>query len=151
MGCGSGRDLLWLKNRGFHVTGFDRSFEMATLARTRVECAVIVGDFMVFDFSRFAMDAVLLVGALVHLPQAQLGKALSNIAAALKEDGLILLTMKEGSGSSTDRDGRVFQYWSDEGLRKLLQRREFHIVHFHRQNSVKNDKDVWLTYVLEMK
>lgn len=97
------------------------------------------------------MDAVLLVGALVHLPQAQLGKALSNIAAALKEDGLILLTMKEGSGSSTDRDGRVFQYWSDEGLRKLLQRREFHIVHFHRQNSVKNDKDVWLTYVLEMK
>ena len=31
VGCGSGRDLLWLKNRGFSVTGFERSPELAGL------------------------------------------------------------------------------------------------------------------------
>ena len=31
--CGSGRDLLWLKNRGFKVIGFERSKGLAELAR----------------------------------------------------------------------------------------------------------------------
>ena len=33
IGCGSGRDLLWLKNLGFKVAGFERSSSLATLAQ----------------------------------------------------------------------------------------------------------------------
>jgi len=32
VGCGSGRDLLWMKKRGFDVIGFERSPELAELA-----------------------------------------------------------------------------------------------------------------------
>jgi len=31
VGCGSGRDLLWLKNRGFKVIGFERPKGLAEL------------------------------------------------------------------------------------------------------------------------
>ena len=33
IGCGSGRDLLWLKERGYQPTGFERSSGLAELAR----------------------------------------------------------------------------------------------------------------------
>lgn len=148
VGCGSGRDLLWLMNRGFNVLGFDRSFQLAVLARKHVKCAMIVGDFMAFDFSMFSMDAVLLVGALVHLPRELFGRALANIAIAVKEKGLILLTMKEGEGTRTDLHGRMFQYWRDTDLRRTLDAGGFRVVHFHRRKSVKDNKDIWLTYVL---
>ena len=51
VGCGSGRDLLWLKKRGFSVTGFEKSPELAGLARKNSGCQVIEGDFISYDFS----------------------------------------------------------------------------------------------------
>ena len=45
VGCGSGRDLLWMKKRGFDVIGFERSPGLAELARDNVGCEVIEGDF----------------------------------------------------------------------------------------------------------
>jgi len=51
VGCGSGRDLLWMKKRGFDVIGFERSPGLAELARDNVGCEVIQGDFETYDFS----------------------------------------------------------------------------------------------------
>ncbi|MGA9179151.1 MAG: methyltransferase domain-containing protein, partial [Desulfobacterales bacterium] len=41
VGCGSGRDLLWMKKRGFEVIGFERSEGLAELARNNADCEVI--------------------------------------------------------------------------------------------------------------
>jgi SAM-dependent methyltransferase len=38
VGCGSGRDLLWMKKQGFDVIGFERSLELAELARENAGC-----------------------------------------------------------------------------------------------------------------
>jgi SAM-dependent methyltransferase len=62
-GCGSGRDMLWLTERGFNCTGLERSPELAALAREHSGLPVIEADFETFDFSRMNMDAVLLIGA----------------------------------------------------------------------------------------
>ena len=45
VGCGSGRDLLWLQKRNFKVTGFERSAGLAKLARNHAGCQIIQGDF----------------------------------------------------------------------------------------------------------
>lgn len=45
VGCGSGRDLLWFKNKGFEVIGFERSAGLAELAREHSDVEVIEGDF----------------------------------------------------------------------------------------------------------
>jgi SAM-dependent methyltransferase len=44
VGCGSGRDMLWFKERGFRVTGFERSSGLAELARKHSGCPVTEGD-----------------------------------------------------------------------------------------------------------
>ncbi|MBW2612111.1 MAG: methyltransferase domain-containing protein, partial [Deltaproteobacteria bacterium] len=44
VGCGSGRDLLWFKNRGFVATGFERSAGLARLARQNTEMVEILAS-----------------------------------------------------------------------------------------------------------
>jgi SAM-dependent methyltransferase len=89
VGCGSGRYLLWLKSRGFAATGFERSPALAEMARRHARCTVIEGDFAHHDFSAFSADAVILIGALVHLPHELFAGVLRSIAAALKAGGPI--------------------------------------------------------------
>ncbi len=67
VGCGAGRDLYWLANQGFKSTGFELSPGLARLARNHSQRPVIEGDFRSYDFSNFQFDALLLIGALVHL------------------------------------------------------------------------------------
>ena len=52
VGCGSGRDLRWLKQRGFRVVGLERSPGLARRAAAHAGCRVIQEDFGAFDFFR---------------------------------------------------------------------------------------------------
>lgn len=108
VGCGSGRDLLWFKERGFHVTGFERSPGLAELARENAGCEVIEGDFELYDFSGLSADAVVLAGALVHISHERFQQVFGNIMAGLKDRGYVLVSFKEGAGERMDSRGRVF-------------------------------------------
>ena len=149
VGCGSGRDLLWLKNRGFKVIGFERSKGLAELARENVGCEVIEDDFETFDFSTLFVDAIILVGAIVHLPHEKLKMVLDHITCSLGEQGKALVTMKEGDGIFKDENGRVFYLWQDTELRDIFTNLGFKILDFSRQVSAIRPDDIWLGYVLE--
>ncbi len=149
VGCGSGRDLLWLKTRGFSVMGFERSEGLAALARKYADCDIIEGDFEHYDFSKQTFDAILLSGSLAHIPHARLETVFKNIVSGLCEGGNVLVSLKEGGGSSMDGDGRIFYFWQDEDLRDIFSKHDFKILDFHRGVSKVNQKDTWLSYVLE--
>lgn len=149
VGCGSGRDLLWLSKRGFRVIGMDRSSQLAALAKANSSAPVIVADFEVFDFSRFSVDAAILIGALVHISPERFGAALQNITVAVKKGGYTLLTLKEGKGSGTDRHGRVFFYWEHARLHEHFARCSMDRVECFKQFSLIDQNDIWLTYLLQ--
>lgn len=149
VGCGSGRDMLWLAQQGFNVIGLDRSSQLAKLAKANSSAPIIVADFEVFDFSRFSVDAVILIGALVHLSPDRFSAAFQNIASAVKKGGYTLLTLKEGKGSKTDLNGRVFFYWEDECLDEYFTGCGMHRIEFFRQASLIDPNDIWLTYLLK--
>ena len=150
VGCGSGRDMFWLKDRGFLVTGFERSPGLAGLARKHSGCRVIEGDFEKYDFSGLSLDAIILVGALVHVPHDRFQSVLENIVRGLKQEGHALVTLKEGRNSQPDvSSGRVFHLWHDEDLRDIFDKLNLTIVDFSRQVSKVRPTDVWLGYVLQ--
>ncbi|RJP82598.1 MAG: class I SAM-dependent methyltransferase [Desulfobacteraceae bacterium] len=149
VGCGSGRDLLWLKERGYHPTGFERSQKLAALARQYSGCPVIEDDFLTYDFSALKFEAILMIGALVHLSVSQLEPAFLSITAALEENGLVLLSLKEGHGQTHAEDGRVFVLWQPEKLEHLFLKNGFRILDFSRQISKICESDVWLGYLLQ--
>ena len=146
--CGSGRDLLWFKERGYMVVGFEKSKGLAELAKENVGCEVIEGDFETYDFSGLSVDAILLVGALVHLPYEKFKLVFENISTGLNESGKILITMKEGNGLFEDAHGRIFYLWQDKDLRSIFAELGSEILDFNRQVSAVRETDIWLGYVL---
>jgi len=151
VGCGSGRDLLWLKKQGFRVIGFENSTGLADLARKHSGCEIIEGDFEVFDFREFSFDAILASGSMVHLPHPQLPRTLKNLKIALVPNGIFYISLKQGSGFFTDQFNRTFYLWQDAGLREIFRQLDFDVIHFSNTESVLNSKDMWLGYVLRMR
>ena len=150
IGCGSGRDLRWFARRGFQPTGFEQAPNLARMAREHADCPVIKGDFDHFNFSNLKFSALVFVGSLVHLPKEALPAILQSTCQALVPDGLILITLKEGKGTSRAADGRVFTLWSREDIEKIFAANNLHILDFSRQISKLRPDDIWLGYVLRL-
>ncbi len=151
IGCGSGRDLLWLTKKGFQATGFESSAGLAALARQNSGCKVIKGNFETYDFSILQADALLLSGAMVHLAHHRLEPVLKNILQALpaRTEAIVYLSIKEGQGSFTDQQNRTFYLWQDKDIRGVFQKTGLEVIHFLRTPSVLGTGEAWLGYVLK--
>ncbi len=148
IGCGSGRDLHWFAERGFLPTGFEKSPSLARKAKQYATCPVIEGDFTTYDFSQLSFSALVLVGSLVHLSRDEFPNILKKICKALVADGHILITLKEGLGTSTTADGRIFTLWSAKDLEDVFSTQGLKILDFSRQISKIRPDDTWLGFVL---
>lgn len=149
IGCGSGRDLLWLKQRGFEPTGFERSASLAKLARGNSCCPVIEGDLETFDFSTGVWNAVLLVGSLVHIPHERFFSTAQKIFSAFTSPCILLLTLKEGDGVINAADGRAFYLWNDDTLRGFFAEMDLKLSLCFKNASAIGSKETWLGYVLK--
>ena len=81
-GCGRGRMLAALADRGFDVTGFDISEPMVALARRRLDGrgVVVVADMIDFDLGRRFDGALCPINTLLHLTPAELARHLDCVA-----------------------------------------------------------------------
>lgn len=150
IGCGSGRDMKWLREKGYEVCGIERSLPLACFAREHSGRPVIAADFEMHDFSLdSSFDALLLIGALVHYDRKPFDNILCRTLAALKPGGLLLISMKEGDGIKIGRDKRVFVLYRREILENIFFRNRLKIIDFRRSQSVFNNEDVWLSYILQ--
>jgi SAM-dependent methyltransferase len=91
-GCGSGRMLGPLAQRGVDVTGFDLSPAMIDLARARLGDSghVLVADMTDFDLARTFDGAVCPINTLQHLTPDGLGRHLECMVRHLESGGRYL-------------------------------------------------------------
>jgi hypothetical protein len=95
------------------------------------------------------MDALLLVGALVHVPHERFQLIFSRILNALKPQGHVLLTMEQGQGTQTSLDGRVFNLWSRSDLMPVFEDCGLICVEYFEKQSKIRAKDIWMSFVLQ--
>ena len=148
IGCGSGRDLLWFRERGFQPTGFEGAPALARLAEDHSGCPVIVGDFSSYDFASHSFDALVFVGSLVHQSKERLPSIFAATLLALNPGGHILITMKEGRGTASAPDGRHFTLWSRKELEAVFAALGLTVLECSRKESKLRAEDVWLGFVL---
>ena len=149
IGCGSGRDLLWLKKKGFDPVGVERSQGLADLARHHSGCRVISGDFHCFDFSGMEADGILLAGALVHLEKTQVLPVLERILQGLKPEGILFFSVKQGEGCTADGFGRRFHLWHREEPHSVVKALPVSLLSTTSNRSALETGETWLGVLVE--
>ncbi len=151
VGCGSGRDLSWLKGKGYRVLGFERSRGLAKLARKNTDVDVIEGDFEKFDFAKLDVDAALMSASLVHLPHDKLKSVLLNISKAVKPEGILLISVKEGTGKFTDNENRDFYLWKEESMQTVISSLSFETLKVEKNKSPLGTGETFLSFIVRKK
>lgn len=150
VGCGSGRDLLAFKKMGFQAIGVDPSSKLARYAEkySGVSCYVCGVEDIQYD-SLF--DGVWACASLLHLPKSSLSSAFNKMHDALKDSGVLYLSLREGVGELRLDDGRLFSSYSSEELKKMiLVNGRFEVVaNWKTQDAVgRGEEIVWINFLL---
>lgn len=116
-GCGSGRDARAFLDRGYRVTAFDGSKEMAARASQLLGQPVLHLTFQALD-REAEFDGVWACASLLHVPRAEMGDVLDRLTRALKPGGTLFLSFKYGDGER-EQGGRFFNDYDEASFARL--------------------------------
>jgi SAM-dependent methyltransferase len=95
IGCGPGQIGAFVRERGRRVVGLDLSPEMASLAKSHLDAAV-VADLRSIPLASGHIGGLLAFYSLIHLRRAELGPALQEFSRVLRPGGCALFSAHEG-------------------------------------------------------
>ena len=125
IGAGPGHDSRYFQDNGLEVSCIDLSPAMVALCREKGLTAYTM-DVLALDFPPSSFDAIFSRNSLLHIPKRHLPRALANIHAVLKPDGLFHLGVYGGSDSEHIFEDdpiepkRFFSFYTDEQLQRIV-------------------------------
>ncbi len=147
VGSGAGRDTRHFISKGYDVVSVDASSGIVDEARKRVP----KGNFMEMDMTdmKFAdgeFDGVWCCASLLHLDDAEAGKALSEFKRVLKDGGILFVSVKLGSGEVIEkRPGGVERYFRNYGVEEIrdIISRYFRVLDVYTHSD--KDGETWIS------
>jgi len=146
LGCGPGHHAARMAEAGFSVLAVDGSAEMVARATRRDGVSARRATFD--DIPAFGpVDGIWASFSLLHAPRADLPRHLAALHAICEPGGPLFLGMKLGAGEKTDRLGRRYSYYSENGLRAALSDAGFvpGAVRFGSGKGLSGDVEDWMT------
>lgn len=118
LGCGSGRDTLAFKNKGYKVDAIDYSEELVKKATELTGIQVKYQSF--YELNEVAIyDGIWACASLLHCERHRLAEVLEKMLRALKSEGVIYMSFKYGD-SDREKDGREFTDLNEQQAQELL-------------------------------
>lgn len=142
VGFGSARDMLYFKNKGYDVYGFDLEEEFVKHALT-LNLNVKQGDILTFK-SNIKFDAIWACASLLHLKSEELLKGIDNLLSCLSDEGIMYLSFKYGDFEG-NIEGRYFTYLNEIKLTKL----GLNVIESKITNDVNNRNNKWLNIIIK--
>ena len=106
VGCGSGRDTLAFKNKGYQVDAIDYSEELVKKATRLTGIPIKLKSFYEIDDYE-AYDGIWACASLLHCERNHLKEVIGKLLSALKPNGVLYMSFKYGNGDR-EKDGRQF-------------------------------------------
>ncbi len=148
LGCGPGRDLCRFKALGHEAVGLDGSSEFVRMARARSDCEVLHQDFLRLDLPFARFDGIFANASLFHVPISQLARVLGNLAATLKNGGVLLCSNPRGNNQEGWVDGRYGCFHDLETWRTYVTDAGFQeLHHYYRPTGRPRAEQQWLVTV----
>ena len=118
LGCGSGRDTLAFKKKGYQVEAIDYSIELVEKARELTGIEVRQQSF--YELNEVAKyDGIWACASLLHCERDRLTEVLARILKALKPNGVCYMSFKYGT-ADREKGGRAFTDLNEEQAQELL-------------------------------
>ncbi|MBF7095705.1 class I SAM-dependent methyltransferase [Alkalibacter mobilis] len=118
IGCGSGRDSMWFKKRGFDVWAHDGSIAMVEHCKIFLHDRVQVASFNDYT-SNMEFDGLWACSSLLHVPRSKLKSIIDKYTSLLKKNGVFFMSFKLGEDDHED-SGRAFTNMSKSLIVELL-------------------------------
>lgn len=119
VGCGSGRDTLAFKKKGYQVDAIDYSEELVKKASRLTGISIKLKSFYEVDDYE-AYDGIWACASLLHCERTRLKEVIGKLLSALKPNGVIYMSFKYGD-SDRDKDGRKFTDLDENQADALLE------------------------------
>lgn len=106
IGAGSGRDAAWLRRKGFEVVAVEPSTGMRTAGQSLHPDPLIrwvddrLPSLAATHRLGLAFDVILLSGVLMHVTPTDRPRAFRKVVTLLKPGGVVLISVRSGSGES---------------------------------------------------
>ncbi|WP_180043394.1 bifunctional 2-polyprenyl-6-hydroxyphenol methylase/3-demethylubiquinol 3-O-methyltransferase UbiG [Acinetobacter sp. YH16039] len=118
LGCGSGRDTLAFKKKGYQVEAIDYSAELVKKARELTNIEVRQQSF--YDLAENnKYDGIWACASLLHCERDRLAEVLWLILKALKPNGVCYMSFKYGN-TDREKEGRSFTDLNEQQVHDLL-------------------------------
>lgn len=148
LGCGPGRDLKALTERGHVAVGLEGSARLAAMARSHSGCEVWQQDFLKLDLPAGRFDGVFANAALFHVPTQELPRVLRELHAALKPRGVLFSSNPRGANEEGWNQGRYGAYWDLATWRGYLTSAGYtELEHYYRPAGLPREQQPWLASV----
>ena len=148
LGCGSGRDTVFLEEEACVVTDMDGSEKICELAsiHTGKEVLHLKVEDMEFDDVFHGIWACAVLG---HFTPDEVKGVMDKILKALKDDGILYFSVKKGERNGK-YNGRYFYDYDREALNNLLDAfPNIKVLDIWKTNDVRADKsDRWFNVLL---
>ena len=117
LGCGSGRDSLAFKNKGYWITAIDYSEALVKKATELTGLQVKYQSF--YELNEIAVyDGIWACASLLHCERRRLAEVLEKMLRALKPSGVCYMSFKYGD-SDREKDGREFTDLNEQQAQEL--------------------------------
>jgi cyclopropane fatty-acyl-phospholipid synthase-like methyltransferase len=142
LGCGSGRELIFLAEKGFNVTGIDFSPSAVQLAKSWLKQKNLSGEVEVGEIGAHiagtadsSFDAVIAINSLQYLTWQQFDSAITEINRVLKDGGLFWVVLPsentkiDHASSAGEEKGQIL--FSEEKLKEKISK-TFRVLEFSK-------------------
>jgi len=148
-GSGSGRDAAWFRAAGYDVEAFDASPAMVQATRRHAQVPTTHMTFENLEFAR-TYDGIWACASLLHVRKSELGDVLRRLLQALKPDGCLYCSFKQGSGERRV-EGRYFNDMNEEHLRAVVEQASGQVLDLWTTGDVRADRsrERWLNSLLQ--
>jgi SAM-dependent methyltransferase len=147
IGCGSGRDVVWLTSNGYPTTGYDGSPAMLAEAR-RCYPQIEVREAtlpLLTPIPNNTYANVLCCATLMHLPHRELATAVGELARILCPDGRVIISYLATPTTMRRADGRLYTALSVDALPTLLVGVGMRLLAAEEQADAAREGMVWYT------
>lgn len=148
LGCGSGRDSLYLDEAGCCVTMMDGSEQMCRLAEIHTDMEVLHMTFDEMEFDE-VFDGIWACASLLHVPEKDMDRIMKKVVNALQPGGILYMSFKYGEEEEI-RNHRLFHDYTEKTARKMIRKQEgLEILDMWQSEDVRGNGQSWLNILVK--